>query len=125
MSNHIVITSIFAVLISPIFLFSPSVLAETKPAETDEKKVSIPIQGGLIERLEKAELHPSVTQKVVPPEGFKIPDFNSDALFIFSCRFWFTCFNSAIDLFFSIISLVCGIKAKYPKNITDKITHKL
>ena len=63
-----------AVLIAEIFLFAKVAFAEPNPTKTEENKVSIPIQVDLIQRLEKAGLHPSITQKVEPPEGFKIPE---------------------------------------------------
>jgi len=63
-----------AVLICTMVLFSKVAFAETSPAKTEENKVSIPIQVDLIQRLEKAGLHPSITQKVEPPQGFKMPE---------------------------------------------------
>lgn len=70
-------TPLFLILLSgfiPTLLWTSPALAETAAAAADEKKVSVPIQGDLIQRLEKAGLHPSITTKVEPPEGFKMPE---------------------------------------------------
>jgi len=65
------------VLVALLFSLSSSAvvaLAETKPAETDNKNLRIPIEGGIVQRLEKAGLHPVAPKKIEPSEGFKMPE---------------------------------------------------
>lgn len=74
MKNLSIVANMLIFLIPPALLFSPGIFAETKSSAVDEKKVSVPIQGSLVQRLEEAGLQPSAPQKVAPPEGFKISE---------------------------------------------------
>ena len=64
------------VLITTALLLTSAALAitEKRPVQTEENKISIPVQVDLIQRLEKAGLHPSVVQKVEPPKRFQMPE---------------------------------------------------
>jgi len=73
--KHLPLYACLFLLITPAAsLWITPAFAETENTASDKKKVSIPIQVDLIKRLEKAGLQPSVTQKVVPPEYFKMPE---------------------------------------------------
>ena len=63
-----------AVILFSLLSLSTSAHAETKPADIDKTNVRVPIEGGIVQRLEKAGLHPAVPQKIDPSKGFKMPE---------------------------------------------------